>query len=40
LPVIVASGDSNTRGCTPGRDARVAPDARWGARARALGSDD
>ena len=38
MPVVLAFGDSNTWGATPGQDARMAPDVRWpGVMARALG---
>ncbi len=38
MPVVVAFGDSNTWGATPGGDARMAPGIRWpGVMAHALG---
>jgi lysophospholipase L1-like esterase len=40
MPVVLAFGDSNTWGSTPGTGVRMAPDVRWpGSMAHALGAD-
>src|SRR5579871_2271462 len=40
MPVVLAFGDSNTWGSTPGTGVRMAPDVRWpGVMARALGAE-